>query len=219
MAPSCPAGAPPPLPSRAQPAPALRTDGEAEPGAAGEGPRCSSLPSPGRATMRRALLLLLALLCVSGQPQAGNTTVNSPETSSPHLSNSTTSPSKAKNTTTVAPQNATSSRPIPTVTNSTNTTTPSAVPTNKTTNATTAKPTTLSAVTKATSKTVPSPSATATPKATAAQIKASGFSVGSFIGGIVLTLVVLAIGYIGCRTYHAKRGVQYRTIDEHDAII
>ncbi|XP_044298185.1 porimin [Varanus komodoensis] len=66
---------------------------------------------------------------------------------------------------------------------------------------------------------LPSTPVTVTPKAVAPQAAPSGFSAGSFIGGIVLTLGLLAIGYIGCRAYHAKRGVQYRTIDEHDAII
>ncbi|KAM3836235.1 porimin [Vipera latastei] len=53
----------------------------------------------------------------------------------------------------------------------------------------------------------------------AVQGNSLGFSASSFIGGIVLTLGLLAFGYIGCRIYHTKRGVQYRTIDEHDAII
>ncbi|KAJ6664943.1 hypothetical protein lerEdw1_005915 [Lerista edwardsae] len=155
------------------------------------------------------LLLLLVPLCLS-EPQP---TVKPPshETSPSHLSNSTTSPSKAISNTTAAPQNATSSRPVSAVSNSTSTT-PTAATVNTTANATTANPTPHTHVTKATAKTVPSPSATATPKATVAQIRSSGFSVGSFIGGIVLTLVILAIGYIGCRTYHAKRGVQYRTM-------
>ncbi|XP_010166347.2 porimin, partial [Antrostomus carolinensis] len=60
---------------------------------------------------------------------------------------------------------------------------------------------------------------TATSKSQAVVAKTSRFDVGSFVGGIVLTLGVLAILYIGCKTYHARRGIQYRTIDEHDAII
>ncbi|CAI5773317.1 Uncharacterized protein PODLI_1B034375 [Podarcis lilfordi] len=117
--------------------------------------------------------------------------------------------------------------------NVTNATTPTApattVDTNVSTSAhpenkTSAKPTPVKPVspnvTTATSKaTLPSASVTVTPKGAAAQVSSSGFSAGSFIGGIVLTLGLLAVGYIGCRTYHAKRGVQYRTIDEHDAII
>ncbi|XP_062950904.1 porimin [Cynocephalus volans] len=49
--------------------------------------------------------------------------------------------------------------------------------------------------------------------------KGSKFDIGSFVGGIVLTLGVLSILYIGCKMYYSRRGIQYRTIDEHDAII
>ncbi|XP_076969249.1 porimin-like [Tamandua tetradactyla] len=49
--------------------------------------------------------------------------------------------------------------------------------------------------------------------------KGSKFDIGSFVGGIVLTLGVLSILYIGCKTYYSRRGIRYRTIDEHDAII
>ncbi|KFV67703.1 Porimin, partial [Dryobates pubescens] len=62
-------------------------------------------------------------------------------------------------------------------------------------------------------------SITATSKSEAAGAKTSRFDVGSFVGGIVLTLGVLVVLYIGCKTYHSRRGIQYRTIDEHDAII
>ncbi|NXR47255.1 PORIM protein, partial [Hippolais icterina] len=90
----------------------------------------------------------------------------------------------------------------------------------------TATPTTASPVTSpqanitvvTTSKTS-STSVTATSKSEAVIVKTSRFDVGSFVGGIVLTLGVLVILYIGCKTYHSRRGIQYRTIDEHDAII
>uniref|UniRef100_A0A8U7M4E5 Transmembrane protein 123 n=1 Tax=Corvus moneduloides TaxID=1196302 RepID=A0A8U7M4E5_CORMO len=59
----------------------------------------------------------------------------------------------------------------------------------------------------------------ATSKPDAVVANTSRFDVGSFVGGIVLTLGVLVILYIGCKTYHSRRGIQYRTIDEHDAII
>ncbi|XP_075448537.1 porimin [Ascaphus truei] len=55
--------------------------------------------------------------------------------------------------------------------------------------------------------------------ASAALIKISGFDLGSFIGGIVLALGLLAVLYFGCKFYNSKRGVRYRTIDEHEAII
>uniref|UniRef100_A0A8B9FPF7 Uncharacterized protein n=1 Tax=Amazona collaria TaxID=241587 RepID=A0A8B9FPF7_9PSIT len=58
-----------------------------------------------------------------------------------------------------------------------------------------------------------------TSKSEAIVAKTSRFDVGSFVGGILLTLGVLVILYIGCKTYHSRRGIQYRTIDEHDAII
>ncbi|XP_006094727.1 porimin isoform X1 [Myotis lucifugus] len=49
--------------------------------------------------------------------------------------------------------------------------------------------------------------------------KGSKFDIGSFVGGIALTLGMLSILYVGCRMYYSRRGIQYRTIDEHDAII
>uniref|UniRef100_A0A8C5S3Z4 Porimin n=1 Tax=Laticauda laticaudata TaxID=8630 RepID=A0A8C5S3Z4_LATLA len=72
---------------------------------------------------------------------------------------------------------------------------------------------------KTTAVPVTKPTSALVTEASAIQGNPSGFSAGSFIGGIVLTLGLLAFGYIGCRFYHTKRGVQYRTIDEHDAII
>ncbi|XP_074070200.1 porimin, partial [Macrotis lagotis] len=60
--------------------------------------------------------------------------------------------------------------------------------------------------------------ATATANINAQMNKGSRFDIGSFVGGIVLTLGVLSILYIGCKTYYS-RGIRYRTIDEHDAII
>ncbi|GAB1293853.1 Porimin [Apodemus speciosus] len=49
--------------------------------------------------------------------------------------------------------------------------------------------------------------------------KGSKFDTGSFVGGIVLTLGVLSLLYIGCKMYYSRRGIRYRSIDEHDAII
>ncbi|KYO44966.1 porimin precursor isoform B [Alligator mississippiensis] len=67
--------------------------------------------------------------------------------------------------------------------------------------------------------TASTPSTSASVSVTVAQARTSRFDVGSFVGGIVLTLGMLAILYIGCKTYHSRRGIRYRTIDEHDAII
>ncbi|NXX20017.1 PORIM protein, partial [Podargus strigoides] len=55
-------------------------------------------------------------------------------------------------------------------------------------------------------------SVTATSKSEAVIAKHSRFDVGSFVGGIVLTLGALVILYIGCKTYHSRRGIQYRTM-------
>lgn len=51
-----------------------------------------------------------------------------------------------------------------------------------------------------------------TSKSEAVIAKTSRFDVGSFVGGILLTLGVLVILYIGCKTYHSRRGIQYRTM-------
>ncbi|NXT11601.1 PORIM protein, partial [Prunella fulvescens] len=67
-------------------------------------------------------------------------------------------------------------------------------------------------VTVVTTSKTPSTSVTATSKSEAAVVKTSRFDVGSFVGGIVLTLGVLIILYVGCRTYHSRRGIQYRTM-------
>ncbi|XP_053792160.1 porimin [Vidua chalybeata] len=74
-------------------------------------------------------------------------------------------------------------------------------------------------ITVVTTSKTSSTSVTATSKSEAVIVKTSRFDVGSFVGGIVLTLGVLVILYIGCKTYHSRKGIQYRTIDEHDAII
>ncbi|NXN07279.1 PORIM protein, partial [Indicator maculatus] len=55
-------------------------------------------------------------------------------------------------------------------------------------------------------------SITATSKSEAVVAKTSRFDVGSFVGGIVLTLGVLVILYVGCKTYHSRRGIRYRTM-------
>ncbi|XP_039574217.1 porimin [Passer montanus] len=108
-----------------------------------------------------------------------------------------------------------------------NTTTTSVIPTtqppktNQTATPTTASPVTSPQgnITVVTTSKTSSTSVTATSKSEAVVNTTSRFDVGSFVGGIVLTLGVLVILYIGCKTYHSRRGIQYRTIDEHDAII
>ncbi|CAD7689867.1 unnamed protein product [Nyctereutes procyonoides] len=74
-------------------------------------------------------------------------------------------------------------------------------------------------ITHNSSATALSLSVTITPTINSKGNPGSKFDTGSFLGGIVLTLGVLSILYIGCRMYYSRRGIRYRTIDEHDAII
>ncbi|NWS16770.1 PORIM protein, partial [Pachyramphus minor] len=67
-------------------------------------------------------------------------------------------------------------------------------------------------ITVVTTSKISSTSVTATSKSKAVVANTSRFDVGSFVGGIVLTLGVLVILYIGCKTYHSRRGIQYRTM-------
>ncbi|XP_067423866.1 porimin [Emydura macquarii macquarii] len=149
-----------------------------------------------------------AKLSTSGPRITSNTTTQSPSNTSAHDTNVTF-------TTTLDSTKAVST---------TKTATTATITTQTTKSSTTSKPSTtmksITNVTMTTSKTMsPSTSITATPKSAGALAKTSSFDVGSFVGGIVLTLGMLALLYIGCKTYHSRRGVQYRTIDEHDAII
>ncbi|XP_012584801.1 PREDICTED: porimin [Condylura cristata] len=123
------------------------------------------------------------------------------------------SPSRSGTTTT------TTMKPV-TPSNTTLTTTKS---TTKKTSAspTTTQKTSTSSVTTAHNSSVTSASSSVTVTATvnSKDSKSSKFDTGSFFGGIVLTLGVVSILYLGCRVYYSRRGIQYRTIDEHDAII
>ncbi|XP_009887705.1 PREDICTED: LOW QUALITY PROTEIN: porimin [Charadrius vociferus] len=112
-----------------------------------------------------------------------------------------------------------SSQPTNTTMSVTLTTQPTKI--SQTTRSTTASSVTSSQlnITVVTTSKISFTSVTATSKSEAGIAKTSRFDVGSFVGGIVLTLGVLVILYIGCKTYHSRRGIQYRTIDEHDAII
>ncbi|NXH62390.1 PORIM protein, partial [Rhabdornis inornatus] len=100
-----------------------------------------------------------------------------------------------------------------------NTTTPSVIPTtqptktSQTVTPTTASPVTSQAnITVVTTSKTSSASVTATSKSETVIVKTSRFDVGSFVGGIVLTLGVLVILYVGCKTYHSRRGIRYRTM-------
>uniref|UniRef100_A0A8C9LX56 Transmembrane protein 123 n=1 Tax=Piliocolobus tephrosceles TaxID=591936 RepID=A0A8C9LX56_9PRIM len=113
-----------------------------------------------------------------------------------------------------------------------NTTTPAMVSTNVTSTTLKSTPKTTSAsqntsqiststmtVTHNSSVTSAASSVTITTTMHSEAKKGSKFDTGSFVGGIVLTLGVLSILYIGCKMYYSRRGIRYRTIDEHDAII
>ncbi|XP_034864691.1 porimin [Mirounga leonina] len=86
-------------------------------------------------------------------------------------------------------------------------------------NTTQTTPATVTSTAHNSSATSTSSSVTITPTINSKGNPGSKFDIGSFLGGIVLTLGVLSILYIGCRTYYSRRGIRYRTIDEHDAII
>ncbi|XP_019380247.1 PREDICTED: porimin isoform X2 [Gavialis gangeticus] len=188
-------------------------------------------------------LLLLLLAAGSGlsapQDTGGSSPGNEPHSLEPLSATTPHSSTTAKNvnrTTSLDPpekvsttQSANGTQPVST-TQSANGTQP--VTTTKPANSTHSANTTQSTTT-ATSKpqtstpskpnitvtTASTPSTSASVSVTVAQARASRFDVGSFVGGIVLTLGMLAILYIGCKTYHSRRGIRYRTIDEHDAII
>ncbi|XP_074840784.1 porimin [Carettochelys insculpta] len=178
-----------------------------------------------------ALLLLLAAACLPAQDNT-TTVVSSSSTLKPPIPGSTNTSSPTAVTQTASHISAHDSNgtittalgSTKTPATTTQTTTAATTTTNQTTSVTTSEPTTntqsTASVTVTISKTTsPSTSAAATPKSEGVLAKTSRFDVGSFVGGIVLTLGLLAFLYIGCKTYHSRRGVQYRTIDEHDAII
>ncbi|NXR15242.1 PORIM protein, partial [Semnornis frantzii] len=112
---------------------------------------------------------------------------------------------------TIATHLTNASQPTNTAMSVTLTTQPTQI--NQTTGSTTASPVTSQPnITMLTTSKIPFTSVTATSKSEAVVAKTSRFDVGSFVGGIVLTLGVLVILYIGCKTYHSRRGIQYRTM-------
>uniref|UniRef100_A0A8D0LAU8 Porimin n=1 Tax=Sphenodon punctatus TaxID=8508 RepID=A0A8D0LAU8_SPHPU len=130
--------------------------------------------------------------------------------SAPIIAN-TTQPSNSST------QNLTSTTASPKVINASSTTTNPSI--HNTTKSATSKPMTttpMNGTVTTTASRATSPSTaipvTATPKSASAQGKSSGFDVGSFVGGIMLTLGLLAVAYIGCKTYHSRRGIRYRTM-------
>ncbi|NWW92082.1 PORIM protein, partial [Rhynochetos jubatus] len=113
----------------------------------------------------------------------------------------------------------TSTTHLTSTTQTTTTTASVTLPTQPTKTSQTTRSTTASSVTSpqlnitvVTTSKIPFTSVTATSKSEADVGKTSRFDVGSFVGGIVLTLGVLVILYIGCKAYHSRRGIQYRTM-------
>ncbi|XP_059564028.1 porimin isoform X2 [Myotis daubentonii] len=190
-------------------------------------------------------LLVLALLkvVVDSEDPAGNTTfvpsVNRNESSHSTVKpstnpvspvTSTTSKSSAKPSTPVSPKSVTATTLKPTATsqmttqgvsaNMTSTTLKSTPKiTTRVSQHTSQMATSTMATTHNSSATSVSSSVTITATINSKENKGSKFDVGSFVGGIALTLGMLSILYVGCRMYYSRRGIQYRTIDEHDAII
>ncbi|CAJ0946110.1 unnamed protein product, partial [Ranitomeya imitator] len=128
------------------------------------------------------------------------------------VATTTVPPTKGNETTSKVPEPpASPNATIPTtpisVTNRTTTTTQAPVVTSASTTTTTTK-----APVKTTSVNATTTISPVTSSISATLQKKSGFDVGSFVGGIVLTLGLLATVYFGCRFYSSKRGVRYRTI-------
>ncbi|XP_053312479.1 porimin [Spea bombifrons] len=168
-----------------------------------------------RPWLRIALLALLTLSCVAEE-----------ENSTSVIATSTIMATKDGNgSLIVTTPNVTQSTPVTTsvpVSNSSSKDTSTLPPTVVTTGMTTGKISSPAATTKEPVKMttiIDNKSVATSSMASSVLTKTSGFDMGSFIGGIVLTVGLLAVAYFGCRFYNSKRGVRYRTIDEHEAII
>uniref|UniRef100_A0A5F9CN10 Transmembrane protein 123 n=1 Tax=Oryctolagus cuniculus TaxID=9986 RepID=A0A5F9CN10_RABIT len=154
-----------------------------------------------------------------------NSTANSTDKTQPVPSNNTSEPSgsavnsstsaalTSSNMTATTVKPTSKMAPTPGVSNVTSTTLKSTSKTSVSHN--TAQMSTSSMTTTTHSSTVTSVSSSATITATihSEESKRSKFDTGSFVGGIVLTLGVLSILYIGCKMYYSRRGIRYRTID------
>ncbi|XP_062053578.1 porimin [Lepus europaeus] len=149
------------------------------------------------------------------QPVPSN---NTSEPSGSAVNSSTSAASTLSNMTATTVKPTSKMAPTPGVSNVTSTTLKS---TSKTSVSHNTAQMSTSSMTTTHSSTATSVSSSATITATihSEESKRSKFDTGSFVGGIVLTLGVLSILYIGCKMYYSRRGIRYRTIDEHDAII
>ncbi|XP_073759755.1 uncharacterized protein [Callorhinus ursinus] len=173
-----------------------------------------------------SFLLFIGSLNAQNLVPSGNHSANPTENVTAVTSNHTSHPtstvrqptnpqSSTSKTETVTALMSTATAKITTPTGSANRTNSSSV----SQNATQTMPSTVSTTARNSSATSASSSVTITPTINSKGNPGSKFDIGSFLGGIVLTLGVLSILYIGCRTYYSRRGIRYRTIDEHDAII
>ncbi|XP_077154607.1 porimin [Ranitomeya variabilis] len=166
-----------------------------------------------------AALLLLAAAYTAEAADNDTAPLVPVEKDNTSVATTTVPPTKGNETTSKVPEpptspNATSPTIPISVTNHTTAKTQAPVVTTSTTTTTTTK-----APVKTTSVNATTTISPVTSSISATLQKKSGFDVGSFVGGIVLTLGLLATVYFGCRFYSSKRGVRYRTIDEHEAII
>nr|XP_033806448.1 porimin isoform X2 [Geotrypetes seraphini] len=148
------------------------------------------------ASVWQGLLLLLLAVAFAGASE--------PSTTSAKLVSVIPTLNTAPNTSTIAPNSTIFSNMTVFTTNTTG------ASTNSSGSVSTASTKTVTAANLSTSTATP---AAAVPKRT------SKFDVGSFIGGIILTLGIFIVLYLACRFYNSRRGVRYRTIDEHEAII
>ncbi|XP_031633205.1 integumentary mucin C.1-like [Contarinia nasturtii] len=122
-------------------------------------------------------------------------------------------PTPLTNLTTVAPTdtNTTTSSPTPPPTTTTVApTTTTTTTTSSTTSSTTPSTTTSSTTPTPSNSTTVAPSTT--PKPTPAPHPCGGFSGSSFIGGIVLTIGMIAIGFVAHKIYKSKFDRNYHTL-------
>ncbi|XP_030056105.1 porimin [Microcaecilia unicolor] len=178
------------------------------------------------ASVGQWLLLLLAVAFADISVLADTTTV----TTAAKFVSGTPTPSIASNTTPTAAPTTGSSNTTALTTN----TTAHATTANKNTSSTVVPSTTKGASTSSSGSNTTASAATSstkavtktnesistdTPSTAAVSKRTSKFDLGSFIGGIILTLGLFIVLYLACRFYNSRRGVRYRTIDEHEAII
>ncbi|OCT93190.1 porimin [Xenopus laevis] len=182
---------------------------------------------PGNKWLGAALLLVLTVSCrvrsdePTGPPSTSTEkTITSapvqPTAGSNITDSNTTEPASKDNTTSpVAPTSAVSS------TNQSTLAPPTSASTVKPVANTSEATTNVPAKTSATASASTSAATSAVTSSIASQVspQISGFDLGSFIGGIVLTVGIIAVLFFACKFYNSRRGVQYRTIDEHEAII